>query len=161
MSEFDYLYVFAEMSAILIGFTTIVVTFRRTQDKSEFSSYTLRNLIQRGLATAVFATLPGLISHIGQITDYVWQLSSLAFFLFSFTSSIVSYLWFRAIEPDDLPFSAKRYYFLSGIGWFFVLLTGLNVWLGISWIYMLHVTYVFLSTGLLVITYIESTNVDA
>jgi len=161
MSATDYLYVYAEMSAILVGFSAVVVTFRKAEDRSDFSSYTLSNVIQRGLATALFATLPGLLSHVDQLTEHVWRLSSLAFFTFGIISVLNSFRWFRSVKSEELPFSSVRYYILSGTGLSFSLLTGFNIWAGIPWIYMVNITWLFISTGFLVLTYIGTLRTDA
>ena len=80
LNPWDYLLRLSVLAVSFVGFSAIVVTLCRALggELSAHHRYTIRLLIELGLAVAAFAILPGALSFTGLADSTVWRLSSAA-----------------------------------------------------------------------------------
>ena len=78
MEGSDYLYTTAEISIAIVGFSAVVIVFRKRGGEalSQVELMLISFLIERGFAALFLSLLPMLLSHLGLSPASVWAASS-------------------------------------------------------------------------------------
>lgn len=120
MEGSEYLYTIAEVSIAVVGFSAVVVVFRRrggealSQAELELISF----MIERGFAALFLSLLPMLLSHIGVPTAGVWTVSSgaLALYLVIALIRTAAFRWRLPSQAEaELPGRGLSFLLVCGV----------------------------------------------
>jgi hypothetical protein len=148
---FDYLLRLAALSITFVGFSTIVVTLRRTlgADLSPYHLLLVRYYIQNGLSVAIASLLPSLLNLFGLPSPVIWRVSSAAVGIVSPVFLFAYLRRRRRIQPGPAPIRSYIRYSIS-----IIIIVGL--WLNVTGVffesngapYALAMTWFLFSAGI-------------
>ena len=147
----DYLYMIAELSAVLTGFSALIIA-TGAGAREGFGQYVLQRLVIRGIFIAGLALLPILLSAFEISEKNIWSISSAIPAIFLFQLAVTSMK--RRINKGAF-ISAWAYYprYLIGVGTAISLAA--NIWLGEVSIFLLGITVMLGLTALLLSDFVS------
>ena len=150
MEGSEYLYTIAEVSIAIVGFSAVVVVFRKRSGEalSHIELNLIAFMIERGFAAVFLSLLPVLLSHLGLSAAGVWALSSGVLALYLAIALVRTALFRRRIPAEaeaELPGRGVSSILVVCVV-FVIVLQGLNavgavLEQGVGW-YLLGVTSV-------------------
>ena len=151
MADVDFLFTLAELSAVLAGFSALILTVD-TRTKEGFSRFVLEQVIRRGIYLAGLCLLPPLLLRFEFDERICWSVSSLALSLIFFPGLYTS-LRRRLTTGGYLSASAyySRWVVLCGV----TIASTINVYFGRNDIYLLAVSVSLAVTAMLLIDFVQ------
>ena len=156
MGTHEYLFILAEISTVLVGFAAIIMAISPTADRTYFSDYTFKGVIERGLATAIFSLLPPLLVATTLISGYEYRFAGGGLLVYYLLSASRSMRWWQSFPSADRPISEFTFYWRLGATIVVLVALLANFWLALHWIYLVAVSWLFVNTALLILTYVNN-----
>ena len=151
MDSADYLYIIAELAAVLTGFSGVIFAIDAGA-KEGFSRYVLEALIRRGILVAGFALLPLLLLAFGFSESFCWSISSA--FVASFYYYLAVFGIRRRMKHGGF-ISARAFYSRVGLGLAVAVAASYNVGTGRPDIYLLAITVMLGLNSMLLIDFVR------
>ena len=160
MGSHDYLFGLAELSTVLVGFAAVVMAVKSGGKDSVFATYTFRGVIERGLFTAMFSFLPALLSTIPYAPGHEFRIASIGLVFYNLLALTRALIWWRGIELSSRSISSSVFYSRFLISVLVMLMVLANVWFAYVWVYLIAVSWLFVNTCLLILTYVNQSEGD-
>ena len=161
METHEYLFILAEISTVLVGFAAIIMAISPAAERTYFSDYTFKGVIERGLATAMFSLLPPLLVTTTLFSGYEYQIAGGVLFVYYVLAASRSMRSWQSFPSSDKPISDVTFYFRLGASIIVMVAMLANFWLALHWIYLVAVSWLFVNTALLILTYVNRMPGDA
>ncbi len=147
----DYLYMIAELAAVLTGFSALIFAVG-SGGREEFSRYVLEQLIRRGIITAGLGLLPMLLISFKLSEKTVWSITSL---ILAILLSVMAVTGIRRRIKTGGFISKESFWprYLIGLG------TTIALWCNVYWgeanIYLLGISVFLGLTAILLIDFVS------
>ena len=161
METHEYLFILAEISTVLVGFAAIIMAISPVAERTYISDYTFKGVIERGLATAMFSLLPPLLVTTTLFSGYEYQFSGGVLLVYYGLAASRSMRWWKSLPSSDKPISDFTFYYRLGASILVMVAMLANFWLALHWIYLIGVSWLFVNTALLILTYVNRMPGDA
>ena len=153
MEHQDFLFIVAEISAVLAGFSTVILIVGTRDDTPAFTAYTFASVIERSFVTVLMALLPALIHSWDSLSNFSWQISSLVFAIYSLVLVFRGVSWWNSLNTEERPISNKGFWWRIFVGASLSVLLMFNVFIGHTGLYLLNLAWMLLSISLLILSY--------
>jgi hypothetical protein len=151
----SYLYTIAEISVALVGFSAIVNAIQGQHRSLELASFSVLNILTRGLMTTVLALLPVLIYSLTDDVRATWQMASGFASIYLFWMTYHARDFFKSL-PTDAPIDVSTYVMRNGTNFVAGCLLAANTYYAGPTIYLFGITWCFVITVLLFYSFIHT-----